>query len=235
MDEITMKVVPRLLVTIIDRKDIEKLKTVLHDIHMRYFFTFNALGSANSEIMDVLGLDGSEKAIALCIVPSSWVAFIMYNLLEKMKLNKHGKGIAFTLPISGVNRPIKNLENEKLNELIERWEKTLDKEALEVKKSAENELIISIINQGFSDDVMEVAKAAGARGGTIFHARRISSEEMKKLFGISLQKEKEIIAIVAPKEKQRDIMQAINKEWGVRSEAKAIIFSVPVDTLVGIG
>ena len=53
----------------------------------------------------------------------------------------------------------------------------------------EHELIISIFNRGYSDTVMDAAKKAGARGGTVLNARGTGSHEVEKFFGITIQPE----------------------------------------------
>ena len=40
-----------------------------------------------------------------------------------------------------------------------------------------HEVIFAIVNSGFAEDVMEVAKEQGARGGTILNARGVAKEE----------------------------------------------------------
>ena len=58
-------------------------------------------------------------------------------------------------------------------------------------------LITVIVNSGYADDVMAVAKKAGASGGTILGARGTGTEEDVKFFGITLVPEKEILLIVS--------------------------------------
>ena len=101
------------------------------------------------------------------------------------------------------------------------------------KDNAQYELILTIVNRGFSDAVMDAAKAAGARGGTVLLARGTSSDE-RKFFGMTIQPEKEVVMILAPTDKKRDIMLAIGTGAGLTSEGRGISFSLPVDDIVGI-
>ena len=55
--------------------------------------------------------------------------------------------------------------------------------------------IISIVNEGYSELVMDVAKECGARGGTIIPANGSVSQEAMKLYGIGIHPEKEIVLI----------------------------------------
>ena len=76
-------------------------------------------------------------------------------------------------------------------------------------------MILVTINQGYSDDVMYTARAAGATGGTILKGLRCSPEEVAKHFGMALQEEQEVLAIVVPKDKKTEIMTAISKQHGI--------------------
>ncbi|MBR4284233.1 MAG: P-II family nitrogen regulator, partial [Anaerotignum sp.] len=74
----------------------------------------------------------------------------------------------------------------------------------------ENSMILVTVNQGFTEEVMETARKAGARGGTIIHARWAGSESTEEFYGITVQQEKEIIAIISPADKRNGIMEDIN-------------------------
>lgn len=81
---------------------------------------------------------------------------------------------------------------------------------------------------------MEAARPEGASGGTVFHSRRIASEETMKFWKISVQEEREVVMILARKEDKLSIMQAIGQKCGVKSEAQGVVFSLPVDESVGL-
>lgn len=95
------------------------------------------------------------------------------------------------------------------------------------------DLIITIVNRGFSDLVMDAARSVGASGGTILHARGTGVHEVERFFGISIQPEKEFVLILAEHEARQQIMQAIAEQAGLNSHGKGIAFSVPVDDVVG--
>ena len=97
------------------------------------------------------------------------------------------------------------------------------------------ELIVCIVNAGFSELVMDAAKEVGARGGTVIRARWAGSEESEKLYGITLQQEKEVIAIVSSGEKRKNIMEAVNEKHGLSTEAGAMICSLRIDQITKLG
>ncbi len=96
------------------------------------------------------------------------------------------------------------------------------------------ELIICIVNNGFTDLVMDAARKEGARGGTIFHGRGTGNPDMEKFFGFSISPEKEIVIILIENAIKDAVLKAINKAAGLETNGKGIAFSMPVSDTVGV-
>lgn len=92
-----------------------------------------------------------------------------------------------------------------------------------------HELIVCIVNAGFSQNVMEAARGAGAKGGTILRARGSANPEAEEFFSINVQPDKEVLMILVPKAIKDDVLKAIYKDCGLADEAKGIAFSLPVN------
>ena len=97
-----------------------------------------------------------------------------------------------------------------------------------------HEVIFCIVNSGFSEAVMDAAKEFGARGGTVIRARGTANSEAEKLFGITVQPEKEVVMILVPTKIKNDILHALYKEVGLQTPGQGIAFSMPVDNVVGL-
>ncbi|WP_313371010.1 P-II family nitrogen regulator [Sedimentibacter sp.] len=98
----------------------------------------------------------------------------------------------------------------------------------------EFDLIITIVNRGFDDVVMDAARSAGATGGTVLNARGTGVHEAEKFFGISIQPEKDVILILAKRKDKKQIMHAIRNEAGLNKEGRGLSFSMPVEDVCGI-
>jgi len=96
------------------------------------------------------------------------------------------------------------------------------------------EMILCIVNTGFSETVMDAAKEVGARGGTVIHARGTANKEAEQFFQITIQPDKEIVLILVPSEIKDDVLHAVYRSAGLKSEGQGIAFSLPVDSVVGI-
>ena len=97
-----------------------------------------------------------------------------------------------------------------------------------------HELVLCIVNSGYSESVMDAAKKAGARGGTVVNARGTAGKEAETFFGISVQEEKELVMILVAQEQKDAVLGAIYDEVGLDSAGQGIAFSLPVDGVVGL-
>ena len=96
------------------------------------------------------------------------------------------------------------------------------------------EVVFAIVNSGYADDVMAVAKAQGVRGGTILGARGVVNENAAAFFGITLHADKEILMMVVEKDLRDKVLNALYKEMDMSKKAKGIAFSLPVSDVAGL-
>ena len=101
-------------------------------------------------------------------------------------------------------------------------------------KTNNHEVIFAIVNAGFAEDAMDVAREQGARGGTILNARGVAKEEAAAFFGISVHADKEILMMVVEKDIRDNILNALYKEMGMGKHAQGIAFSLPVSDVAGL-
>ena len=132
-----------------------------------------------------------------------------------------------SIPVSGLNNLIANLA-------AYHAESRKEREGNEMERS-ENSLILVVCARGCTDDVMSTAKSHGARGGTVIKARLSGLEELEQAYEVDLKAEREIVAIVVPTSLRGPIMEAINTEHGLRSEAQAALCSLPIEQIVRLG
>lgn len=224
------KMVFRMLFLITTPKMADKAVGMFQEGHVPVQYQFRAQGTASSDIMDTLGLDGGEKSILMSMMPKVFADEMLVKMHRKLHLGMPNTGIAFTIAMSGCSarmvRLIETLEPENSRMSMERDE-------VEMMES-EYSMIMAITNRGYSEEIMDAARPLGASGGTVFHGRRIGSEEAMKFWGISVQPEREIVLIIAQKDVKKPIMQVIGKKFGMQSEANGIVLSLPVDGITGL-
>ena len=96
------------------------------------------------------------------------------------------------------------------------------------------EVIICIVNAGYSELVMDAAKEVGARGGTVIHAKGTANKEAEQFFKITIQPDKEMVMILVPENIKDDVLHALYKSAGLKTEGQGIAFSMAVSNVVGL-
>lgn len=96
------------------------------------------------------------------------------------------------------------------------------------------DLIMTIVNRGFADQVVEAARTAGAHGGTVFYARGTGIHDVEKFFAISIQPEKEVVMNLVKHEYTQTIMHSIVAAAGLKTEGRGLSFALPVTNVAGI-
>ena len=100
--------------------------------------------------------------------------------------------------------------------------------------TSNHEVIFAIVNAGFAEDAMAVAKEQGVRGGTILNARGVVNEEAATFFGITLHQDKEILMMVVERTIRDQVLHALYKQMGMQKKAQGIVFSLPVSDVAGL-
>ena len=101
-------------------------------------------------------------------------------------------------------------------------------------KTENHEVIFAIVNSGYAEEAMTIARELGARGGTILNARGVANEEAAAFFGITLHSEKDILMMVVEKDIRDNVLNAIYKEMGMGKKAQGIAFTLPVSNIAGL-
>ena len=133
-----------------------------------------------------------------------------------MNIDVPGTGIAFIIPLSSIGG------KKVLQYLIQSYEYEKEEEA--TLRETEYELLVTIVNQGCIDSVMDAARSANAGGGTVIHAKGTGMESAEKFLGVSLAAEKEIIFIVTRSKNKNQIMRAIMEKTGLNNKEKQLCF-----------
>ncbi len=91
----------KLLFTVVDRNKGEFYLDVISQFEVNCQLVVGGRGTANSELVDLLGLN-IHKAVILSVVREDQMDEIMKHLEQRFATIKNGKGIAFAVPMSSV-------------------------------------------------------------------------------------------------------------------------------------
>lgn len=216
----------KLLISIVERGQGKMLSKIYEKNGLSCQYRSVGMGTASSELLDVIGFGSTERDIIFSFGATGIVNRLMHKLNDESEDSIEAKGIAFDISLSGMNAIIAAV-------LMNGEQAGNGGGNMEQKGSSS--LILVIVNQGYTDDVMNTARGAGARGGTIIRSRWVGEENVEKFYGISFQAEKEMIFIVATGEKRNAIMETINLKHGLDKEAGAMVCSFPIDQIQRLG
>lgn len=209
-----------LMITITDRSRSGEFASWYQSQGLPLVLTALGRGTATTEILDCLGLEATEKAVLMCMAPRS--SRLVRRAAKELWLDIPGRGILMTVPVSSIGGAATR-------------DYLLQQEAEDImEKELTHELVIVITNQGYTDRVMDAARAAGATGGTSVHAKGTGTELAKKFFGVSIAAEKELIFILTKTEDRKPIMKAVMTQAGMKTEAQSLVFSLPVSDIAGL-
>lgn len=209
-----------MLLSIVERDKGKKLRKELKGLGIRVNFQFAGSGTAPTEMMDIFGLGTNDKDIILSLGSESDVRAMMQSFGANFSgYSKYG-GIMIVFSVSAASRILAELLN---------YEKDTEKGTDSVKNEHQNNLIIISVNEGYTEDVMHVARKAGATGGTVVKGRLADIEQFAELGDTTADSEREVLFILAPDGTGRQIMENINKEFGLTSPANGIVFAVPTE------
>lgn len=211
------------VISVVDRDKRESMSALYGAAGLHMILTMLGQGTATNEHLSLYGLDATEKAVISAVASAEEAAQLLKAAKRKLFIDIPGNGIMLTIPL-------KSVAGGKTLAYLTDSVKTGGIPPMEFK----HELIIAILNEGYSDLVMDAARSAGAGGGTVLHAKGTGSSRAKKFFGVSLADEKDMVYIVAHSDEKAAIMSAISKSAGPGSKAGAICFSLPISSVVGL-
>ena len=219
-----VKVSPRIVITITNTGNEKKIKEAFDHSGIFATFSFYGQGTAPSAMMELFGLSGREKLINAGFIDRSCTATLFSQLDDKLSFSQRGHGIAFTLlPISMQSKVMSAMKTEN-NEGVEN----------EMNGQTPYVAILTAVTGGYSDLVVEAARDAGARGGTVIKGMRDVEKEASEKLGIPLKEEQEFVLILVPKETKTDVMNAITEKCGINTEAHGIVSAYALDEVFGL-
>ncbi len=213
------------LIVITDRDYVEEYLDFFKSIGVQNVIEKFGEGTASQTTLDLFGLARRDKVMFETLILGEKQEEIKTALRKKFNIEGVGNGIALFIPVDciGGASSKRHFIGDAVSENKEDTEMELSK----------NVLIITIVDKGNTELVMDAAKSGGATGGSVIHAHGTGTE-VAKFFGVSISEEKDMVHIVASREKRDDIIKAIMEKAGVNTPAHGIIYCLPVDSVAGI-
>ncbi len=218
-----MKAIKYLLI-ITQREYAEQFVDALKGVGVQSLLIKLCQGTATDTVLNYLDLEKTEKVMIEAIVTSEKEKLVKDCLKNELNIYGNGNGIAVFVRVDGLGG------NYAKEYFLGQDEVKKENTMVEQSKAV---LILTVCDKGNSEMVMEAARGAGATGGTVVRAQGTGAE-IAKFFGVTISKEKEMIYIVASREIRDGIMYAIMEKAGKETPAHGVVFSLPLDSVLGI-
>lgn len=211
------------VIAVVQRDHSEDYAKFFHRRGANLVYSYLCEGTAQKKMLNLWGLEKKARHIICCLCQRSTANDVMEGLVSEMRIDAPNEGVAIMIPVESI-AGASNAEYEPSAGLKEDFRKKVE----EMRYS----LLVTIAEKGCVDMVMSAAREAGARGGTVIHAKGTAAS-MPKFFGLTIAEEKEMIYIVVSKEAEEAIVRAITEKAGPGTDARAVSFTLPVERIAG--
>lgn len=220
----------KLIVTIVQKEKAKKVVQASQKAGARGGTTFIGRGLGRFDKTRFLGIPlEREREIIFTIVTEDILDTVLEAITTAVDLHKPRHGIGFVLDVAKITGiHYKDVSEEEKSDVKE------ENQPIMTDQTLRYDLIITIVNQGDSDKVVEASKRAGAEGGTILHGRGTGIHEQAKLFNILIEPEKEVVLTLIPKALTNSVLQEIENAVEINKPGKGIAFVLEVERTVGI-
>lgn len=213
------------VISIVDPYVLDQLSDICRQMELPLTLVVHGHGTATKSMLELLGIVGTkERRIVMTIADDEKTRQLIEQERRQLFIDAPGHGIIVAVPIKSVG-------GGKTLSYLNGGHNAGTPPVL----NYDYELILAIANEGHTDAVMDAARAAGARGGTVLHGKGTGSKDAEKFFRVSIAQEKELILIVAKSSEKTAIMKSIVTNAGVNTEAGAVVVSMPVSEVAGFG
>ncbi len=211
------------LLSIVGRGKGKKLMNVLNKNEIRLHVQTTGFGTAPSEMMDLMGLTSNNKDIILSFGANANVNALVQSFNDNFASYSEYGGLLIIMKLNAANRLMVEILNRSLPQDVPEGDVNA------MNNAHKHNLIMITVGQGYADEVMQEAKKAGATGGTVIKGRLADTERLKEVANIDIEEEREIILIMAPANITGEIMEQVNSKFGLKSPARGIMCSVPIE------
>lgn len=217
------------VVAVVDVAQSQKVLRLFREHQVLIYFVCMAHGTAKTEMLDLLGIGETAKAVVLCLTSGARAHLLLEKLGHALQMRYPGRGIAFTLPVNGIGA--------RWHQLLTRSDLDMETEAEHVSKTERScalDAVVVVMERGYTNVAMDAARRAGARGGTVISARGIAEDEVKRFFGIEIQAEKEIVFLIVRSEERQAVMTALMQAVGMNTRSRGLVLSLPLTGAIGL-
>jgi len=177
-------------------------------------------GTIKNHWLEALELFEIRREIIFVVAEKELGYAVMNEIEKKFDLKKSNHGIAFNFSLSNFLGAQNCIFSKKAKS--------------EIGENIMYNAIFVVVDKGQAESVINAAKSAGDRGGTIINARGSGIHETETLFSMAIEPEKEIVFIISKSNLTDTIVDKIREELKIDEPGKGIIFVLDVNKTYGL-
>lgn len=210
-----------LITVIVDEGLGSRVLRIAREAGVPYGTVLLGRGTARRGWLDALGLGDTRREVIMLAAGMEEAKQLLEELYGTCRFKKPGGGIAYLKRLS-------TPEGAKPAEYMK-------EEGSGCGMGSQHKLIMTIVDKGLGEDVMDAAAAAGAKGGTIVNARGTGLNAVGVLFNtMEIEPEKEMVIILVKAEIAPEVAESIRTRMDIDSPGKGIILMQDVEGAYGI-
>ena len=213
------------LVLILDEGYDKKVNLFLNKHGIKFKTVSSAIGTASPSVLDYFGLTETRKEVFFAVIPNYLEEKLLSKIKTTFKLEQQGSGVAFTIPITSSNKFLSDIFSKE--EASEKGDNIMEDEI-------KYHLVITVVLEGYLEQVMAAAKRAGATGGTVIKARGLANIMPNKVLGFNIEPERELILNIVDDESKNKVMEEITKTCGIKTGGKGVCVALPISMAEGL-
>lgn len=213
----------KVLLSILERGKGKAYLEFLKRKNILLHFQTVGVGTAPSEMMDIFGLGTNDKDVLISLSTESAMDGFLNEFGQSFGGVSGYKGLTMVTSLSAVNRITAEIVNRITPETTDKGESAMQ------KNDNKYSLILICVNQGYTDRVMQTAKQAGATGGTVIRARLADAALLEQFVDSPIEEERDIISILVPNTICAPIMEQVNEQFGMNTEARGTLCALPIE------
>lgn len=219
LEALTMNHQVQMLTLILSENQCHKCVRLAKEKGIRGGMVTIGKGTVNSAVLNLLGIKNQKKEIVKFLLSKAKAEEMLNYFTEHLQLDEPGHGIAFTTRVMIVaGHPNQETNKEQITRSTEKGMED---------KSMFQKLTV-IVDRGMAEDVMDIARKVGVRGGTVLHGRGAGAEFATKLFGVEIEPEKELVLMLTPSSLIENVVQVLSQELQLNEPGKGILYVEPI-------
>ena len=226
-DELNIEYPFQMLTLILSEDQYKKCARMAREINIYGGLVILGRGTVNSSVLNLLGIKSQKKEVVYFILEKEKAREVLDYFTRELQLLVPGHGIAFTSPVIFTSRETDISQVAGISQVTGNTAQDMEGKSMYKKLTV-------IVDRGMAADVMDIARKAGATGGTIIHGRGTGAEFTEKLFGMEIEPEKEVVMILMPGILIDKVVNALFQELKMQEPGHGILYVEPVNEVRGL-